>query len=104
MLQAYETKYESLRLQSLGRKEFNPSSINAITSPDWEKRLKPVNLNDYKIFTVPNRSGHSIATYKPSDLLITGEYPFSNLEDNQLIISVVGNFHNWTSADDKIIV
>lgn len=96
MLQAYETKYEAAKADK-------KSSINPITSEEWEKRLSGVDLNKYKVFTVMDKDNKTWSQYKPSDLLCIGEYPFSNLEDNQLVIAVTGNYFYYQSPDEKMI-
>lgn len=56
------------------------------------------------VVAVADPKARHIAGYKPSDLITQGEYPFSNLEDNQLIVSAAGNFHYFNSADEKQVI
>lgn len=53
-------------------------NIGAITSKEWEGKLKNVDIKEYKAVTVADKDASHIANYKPSDLLVLGDYPFSN--------------------------
>lgn len=41
--------------------------------------------------------------YKPSDHIMEGEYPFSNLEDNQLTFKIIDNYAYFESHEDRFI-
>lgn len=99
MLASYETRYEQLRM-----KAGSAETLGAITSKDWEAKLNKVDIKDYTVVTVADSAASFIDNYKPSNMLMLGEYPFSNMEDNQLIMTVAGNFHYFNSADDKQVL
>jgi hypothetical protein len=99
MLQAYETKYESLRLA--GAKD---PFIHPITSKEWEQKVANLDLTQYKRFSLWNGDFKPISQFKPSDLLCVGDYPFSNFEENQVVITAAGNFYFFDSNDDKMII
>ena len=63
-----------------------------------------VNLEKYKTVNLWKENNKTFASFKPSDLLSLGEYPFSNFEENQLVITVASNFHFFDSRDDKLIL
>jgi len=94
MLKAYEVRYTTARVQR------SQGFINSITSKEWEERLKGKDLSRYKLYELKKEEPY----YKPSDLLASGDYPFSNMEENQLVITLAFNFKYFDSGDDKIII
>lgn len=94
MLKAYELRYTTAKFQR------NQGFINNITSKDWEERLKGKDLSSYKLYELRGEEAY----YKPSDLLVRGDYPFSNMEENQLVMTLAGNYRHFDSGDDKIII
>ena len=44
---------------------------------------------------------NEISSFKPSDLLQEGDFPFSDYQQNSVVLTFVGNFHFFRSTDLK---
>lgn len=91
-------------MRALARRGQPTDTVNSITSKEWEAHLKGVDFTKYRIFSLWNKEQRHFSQYKPSDLLAKGEYPFSNMEENQMVLTVGGNFLYFDSNDDKQIM
>lgn len=100
ILGQYEGRYKLSK--GLGSK--SSVFLNNITSKEWEEKLQKVDIDKYQTEKIWKADNKTFATFKPSDLLAMGEYPFSNFEENQLVITVATNFHFFDSRDDKLIL
>lgn len=97
MLEAYENRYRNHQRTKKGQ------FISSVTSEEWQKHIKDNNINieEYRRETLWKRDNKELALFKPSEFFISksGEYPFSNYEDNQMVFTAVGNFHYYNSND-----
>ena len=77
--------------------------LNNITSKEWEDKLKGKDIKEYKLHQVWLRDNKRFAKFKPSDLVSVSEYPFSNFEENQMVLAFATNMHFFRSGDDKLV-
>lgn len=49
------------------------------------------------------RKDNQISTFKPSDLLLEGEYPLVDMQSNAFVVSLFGQFMFFDSNDYKLI-
>jgi hypothetical protein len=99
ILTQYETRYKQAQFLR-GKQTF----LNNITSKEWEEKLKGVDITDYTPYKLWRRDNKTFGTFKPSDLLAVSEYPFSNFEDNQMVLAFATDMHFFRSGDDKLVL
>jgi hypothetical protein len=61
--------------------------------------LVPLNFTRADIWRRDNR----ISRFKPSDLILEGEYPLADMESNAFVVSLFGGFVFFDSNDYKLI-
>ena len=49
------------------------------------------------------QTSSDISSFRPSQLLSEGEYPFSNYHDNAYVVSLFGNFKFFDSNDRRLV-
>jgi hypothetical protein len=59
----------------------------------------PLNFTRAEIW----RQENQISRFKPSDLLMEGEYPLADLQSNAFVVSLFGRFVFFDSNDYKLI-
>eukprot|EP00347_Sterkiella_histriomuscorum_P013035 403366263 len=97
MLSQYEQRYQFTRKDSY---------LPQITTDDWRKKLQENGANhiNYKTFDIwKGKDNHERALYKPSQHIVEGEYPFSNLEDNQLTLKFFDDYAYFESHENGFI-
>lgn len=95
MLTSYEERYASQ----------NPQFLQPVTNEDWRSKIKSsgIDFSEYERIKLWKPDNENFAKYKPSQLMKTGEYPFSNFETNSFVFSMAGNYFFFNSNDHKMI-
>lgn len=94
MLTEYEKRYKRSKRTSRFLKD-------PIMNKD--DHLKGIDLSQYTLIELEKKESPALVKYKPSDLFKHGEYPFSNFEDNQLVIALAFEYFFFNSKDPKLI-
>lgn len=78
--------------------------MNPITNDEWLNKLEGKDISQYKLKEIwKGTENTSYAKYTPSQYFKEGDYPFSNLEDNQLVVKFVDDFIFFTTSDSRMV-